>query len=103
MTVRIPSIALIVLSGGYALVGSLCVAAPWARAELDETFMRSIKRSQCVEKTLDTFALQCGEDTKCLKTFSGLMGDCLSWAKDDVGPMCTYLPRRRARAVDRTT
>lgn len=103
MTLRTPSLALILLSGGYALLGSLCVAAPWTRAELDETFMRSITRSQCVAKTLDTFKLQCGEDAKCLMTFSDVMGDCLAWAANDVGPMCTYLPSQagpRCRSHD---
>lgn len=67
-------------------------ASPWTSAELNEKFMRSLTRSQCVEKTLQTMQLRCHDDARCLQTIVGAMGDCVSWTPNDAGTMCAYLP-----------
>ena len=65
---------------------------PWKQSEFTETYMRSLTRSQCVAKLLTTYEKVCGDDYECLKTIAGASGDCYAWSKDDVGPMCEYLP-----------
>jgi len=78
-----------------ASVNAASIAAaptPWKQSELNETYMRSLTRSECVSKTLETFERDCGDDPECLKTISGAFGDCIAWTPNDVGPMCTYLP-----------
>lgn len=66
--------------------------APWKQSELNETYMRTLTRSQCVAKLLTTYEKVCGDNSECLKTIAAAAGDCFAWSKDDVGSMCEYLP-----------
>lgn len=66
--------------------------APWKQSELNETYMRTLTRSECVAKLLTTYEKVCRDDRECLNTIAGASGDCYAWSKDDVGSMCEYLP-----------
>jgi S1-C subfamily serine protease len=86
-----PWIALIALT--LAMTGmSHGQASPWKQSELNETYMRTLTRSQCVAKLLTTYEKTCGDDRQCLQTIAGAFGDCYAWSRDDVGSMCEYLP-----------
>jgi hypothetical protein len=77
------------------LVSTVAIADPsprisvWKRNELNETFMRTLTKQQCMTKTIAALG-ECSSQ-ECVKTFAGIAGDCVTWAKGDLKTFCaTY-------------
>lgn len=61
---------------------------PWARAELNQGFMRTLDRNECVAKTIASIkASRCADDS-CLKNYGGIVGDCVAWANGNPSEFC---------------
>jgi len=61
----------------------------WVKSELNESYMKSIDKNKCMEKTV-SFLNQCDTD-QCLKTMAGVSGDCVTYAKGSTKEFCkTY-------------
>lgn len=55
--------------------------------ELNEGFMRSLNKDQCMAKTVAS--LRSGDQSiECLKSLAGITGDCQTWAKCDPEEFC---------------
>lgn len=59
----------------------------WVQSELNENYMRSITKNECMYKTM-AFLKDCDSDN-CLKTMAGVTGDCVSWAQGSLEEFCT--------------
>lgn len=59
----------------------------WKQSELTEHFMRSLSKSQCMEKTISSLKSGCASEA-CLKTLGGISGDCTTWASGDLRDFC---------------
>jgi hypothetical protein len=59
----------------------------WKQSELTEHFMRSLTRPQCMTKTVQSLKSGCSS-TQCMQTIGGITGDCLTWARGDLGLFC---------------
>jgi hypothetical protein len=59
----------------------------WKREELTEKFMRSLSKDQCMAKTVASLKVGCHTED-CLKTLSGITGDCVTWARGDSETFC---------------
>jgi hypothetical protein len=77
------------------LVSTVGVADPsprisaWKRNELNETFMRTLTKQQCMTKTIAALG-ECSSQ-ECTKNLGGISGDCVIWAKGDLKTFCaTY-------------
>lgn len=47
----------------------------WIQEQLDETYMRSLSKNECMSKTINSLKV-CNSD-HCIKTMAGVTGDCL--------------------------
>ena len=63
---------------------------PWTQEQLNETYMRTLSKQQCMEKTIASLTAGCSTD-QCLKTLGGISGDCITWATGELQQFCkTY-------------
>lgn len=62
-------------------------SSEWTQSELNEQFMRSLSKSQCMEKTIASLKSGCASE-ECLKTLAGISGDCTTWASGDLRDFC---------------
>jgi hypothetical protein len=80
------------------LVGALLLVAisaayadprvdPWKNEELNENFMRSLTKSQCMTKTVAALMAGCSS-TQCMKNVAGITGDCITWSRGDRASFC---------------
>ena len=59
----------------------------WASSELNETFMHSLTKQDCMNKQYAELKTRCtGKD--CLQNLSAITGDCVSYAKGDSKQFC---------------
>lgn len=65
----------------------------WKQSELTEHFMRSLSKSQCMEKTIASLKSGCASDT-CLKNLAGVSGDCTTWASGDLRDFCVSFDKK---------
>ena len=83
-------IALITLLAIYGSCFAAETDSAWQQVQLNEPFMRSLTKDQCVRKTITTLKSVCKDDS-CIKTMGGVVGDCVTWAKGDITRFCeTY-------------
>lgn len=62
----------------------------WRQEELNETYMRTLSKQQCMDKTIASLKAGCATD-QCLKTLGGISGDCVTWATGEMQQFCrTY-------------
>ena len=66
--------------------------APWRDEELNENFMRSLTKSQCMTKTVAALMAGCSS-TQCLKSLGGVTGDCVTLARGDTASFCAGYER----------
>ena len=59
----------------------------WKQEELNEQFMRSLSKRECMGKTVASLKAGCSSES-CLKTLGGITGDCVTWATGDVTAFC---------------
>lgn len=59
----------------------------WQQVQLNETFMRSLTKDQCMQKTIASLNFICTNDN-CIKTMGGVVGDCVTWAKGEMNSFC---------------
>lgn len=88
------ALALLAFFGGTASVaasGDFRTSA-WTQEQLTEPFMRSLTKAQCMSKTVASMKGGCSSD-KCLKTLSGVSGDCVTWAAGDLPSFCASYSR----------
>jgi hypothetical protein len=64
----------------------------WQQEELNEKFMRSLSKRDCMSKTIASLQSGCRTDS-CLKTLAGISGDCTSWATGDRAEFCRSYDR----------
>lgn len=64
----------------------------WKQEELTEPFMRSLTKAQCMAKTIASLKAGCTSE-QCIKTISGVSGDCVTLAKGDIGSFCASFDR----------
>jgi 20S proteasome alpha/beta subunit len=70
----------------------------WIQSELTEGFMRSITKDQCIAKTVASLK-QAGPDENLLKTFAGVTGDCVTWAKGTEKAFCESFKENYTRKL----
>jgi hypothetical protein len=61
----------------------------WTQSQLSETYMRSLRKEQCVSKTIET--LHSCDTSNCLKTMGGVLGDCFTWAHGSHTESCASM------------
>ena len=62
----------------------------WQQIELNEKFMRSLSKRDCMDKTVAMLKAGCNTAT-CLKPLAGILGDCVTWATGSITAFCnTY-------------
>lgn len=59
----------------------------WHQEELDETYMRTLSKQQCMDKTIASLKAGCASD-QCFKTLGGITGDCITWAGGELQKFC---------------
>jgi hypothetical protein len=59
----------------------------WKQEQLNETYMRSLTKDQCMKKTINTIRDVCKSDN-CIKIMAGVSGDCVTWASGDKRSFC---------------
>jgi hypothetical protein len=59
----------------------------WQQEELNEKYMRTLSKQQCMDKTIASLKAGCSTD-QCLKTLSGIAGDCITWAGGELQQFC---------------
>ena len=59
----------------------------WKNNELNESYMRSITKHDCMLKAVATLKLVC-KSGQCIKTVGGVTGDCLEWSKGTRSEFC---------------
>jgi hypothetical protein len=79
-------ILLIFMHAGASAVPTTQSSA-WTQQELNERFMRSMSKDQCMAKTVASLKTGC-QSNECLKTLAGITGDCITWAKGDSKEFC---------------
>jgi hypothetical protein len=62
-------------------------SSAWTQQELNERFMRSLSKDQCMAKTVASLKTGC-QSNECIKTLAGITGDCVTWAKGDSKEFC---------------
>jgi hypothetical protein len=62
-------------------------ASEWFQSELNEKYMKSIDKNQCMYKTV-AFLKECDSDN-CLKTMAGVSGDCVTYASGSISEFCS--------------
>ena len=82
----------IVLTGIPLGVFAQAAASPWKQDELTERFMRSLSKQQCMAKTVASMKAGCSSE-ECLKTLSGISGDCVVWGSGDLTEFCATYDR----------
>ena len=78
---------MIVLVPSLSVSNSDIEEEPWRQAQLNEAFMRSLSKHQCVLKTIRTLKDKC-RDNQCVLMMSGVMGDCVEWGSGDMRALC---------------
>jgi hypothetical protein len=86
----IKQIALIILltsaSTSFAIED---VEGVWDPKEMTESYMSQLTKWQCVEKTKQTMTAGCSKSVNCTKSMSGLLGDCVTYAKGSHKEFCS--------------
>ena len=59
----------------------------WASSELNETFMHSLTKQDCMNKQFAELKSRCTEKA-CLENLAGITGDCVSYSKGDKKQFC---------------
>jgi len=89
----------------YRLLLPACLAIPvfsanaadasdvWKPEQLNESYMRSQSKHQCMEKTISTLKFYC-KDAACVKNLSGIVGDCVNWASGTNAEFCLNYDKR---------
>ena len=65
---------------------------PWRKDELNEKFMRTLTKNQCMAKAISMLATTCSSP-ECLKNLAGITGDCVTWAIGNDGEFCSSYDR----------
>jgi hypothetical protein len=77
---------------GLVLVTSTAFADPsprisaWKQIELNDAFMRTLTKSQCMTKTIASLG-ECSS-RECVKTLAGILGDCATWSSGALRTFC---------------
>jgi hypothetical protein len=66
----------------------------WRQDQLNETYMRTLTKHVCMEKTIRTLKMVCKGQEQCVKTMAGVVGDCVTWAKGDSAIFCAQYDNR---------
>ena len=66
--------------------------AAWKEKELNERFMRSLSKPQCMNKTIASLKAGCSNQ-QCLTTMAGVTGDCITWASGEIAEFCRSYER----------
>lgn len=80
-------IAILLIAPSPSLGDSEKDYEPWRQSQLNETFMRSLTKHQCVMKTIRTLKEKC-RDNECIVTMGGVLGDCVEWASGEMTAYC---------------
>lgn len=59
----------------------------WANSELNEKFMHSLTKQDCMNKQYAELKTRCTEKG-CLENLAGITGDCVSYSKGDKKQFC---------------
>jgi len=62
-------------------------SSAWKQEELNEQFMRSLTKQQCMVKTVADLKAGCTTE-QCMKTLGGITGDCVTWATGSIATFC---------------
>ena len=60
----------------------------WRNGQLNEKYMRSISKHDCMIKSIVTLKTVCKQNESCIQTTGGVLGDCVTWAKGDIETFC---------------
>jgi hypothetical protein len=69
-----------------ALLGNPRIDA-WKKSELNESYMRTLTKHQCMLKSVGTLKLGC-RTRECLLSVGAIIGDCVHWASGDHALFC---------------
>ena len=67
-------------------------SSAWKQEELNEQFMRSLTKQQCMVKTVADLKAGCTTE-QCMKTLGGITGDCVTWATGSIATFCATYDR----------
>lgn len=59
----------------------------WSQGLLNEAYMRSLTKDECMSRTIETLRSVCKSDG-CIKTMGGIVGDCVMLASGDTIRFC---------------
>jgi hypothetical protein len=59
----------------------------WDQKQLNESYMRSLSKDECMIKTIKTLKTCKSDD--CIKTMAGILGDCLTWSSGEEKSFCS--------------
>lgn len=65
----------------------------WKQSQLNEPFMRSLTKHQCMSKTVSSLKAVCKDDS-CFTTLAGITGDCTTWAQGSMEEFCSSFESR---------
>jgi hypothetical protein len=80
-------VAALIFTCGGGIASEQTASQAWKQDELNEGFMRSLNKDQCMAKTVASLRSGC-QSIECLKTLAGITGDCQTWAKGDPKEFC---------------
>lgn len=70
------------------IIGSAIInSGGWKKEELNENYMRSLSKNNCMSKTVQSLK-KCNGDPKCITNFAGIVGDCVTWASGEKETFC---------------
>jgi hypothetical protein len=72
----------------------------WAKEQLNESYMRSLSKDECMIKTINTLKV-CNSDA-CLKNLGGIAGDCITWASGEENSFCADYEEKYIRIYCRS-
>jgi len=70
----------------------------WLTNQLNQSYMESITKSTCVEKSRVSLKGSCGMNEECVKTLGGVTGDCIAMAQGELALFCESFDRWRKTA-----
>ena len=79
-------VAFLFLINVLSIIHADNISEAWKQEELNENFMHSITKHNCMEKTIAS-SKNCDSDD-CLKTLGGINGDCITWASGSKEEFC---------------